>query len=439
MDDFRKYRSRDSGAILTDGAAFGDISLIETDATRSHLSPTMTGTETFSNAFAKVDYKALHKANVCSAIRSLDKQARHASNGVPFAGPETDLALMLSKEGNIVASRTQNMPVGLKRKASAKGAEIKVGSRTGVVKHELGRGSYGVVVLLDAAQQGVIAVKAQCPTDCLAWEYVLMKRLQERTKNHAPFPKPLSFVSLSDGALLSMSVGSQNGMNLVDINNVYQVNEGGPVPELIALHYTARMLKHIETLHWHGKMLHCDVKPDNWVMMASNSAYSGCTELVEASDLMLVDFGRAIDLTAAAKEGVDPMDVKLSGHAAAEDMACAAMRMNLGWSFDIDTFGICASAHVLLYGSHIEMDIVRPSKRWKLRKRLRRYWQNELWTEIFDTLLNLDDISQTAIGSRPRSLRLLRGKFEAHLGTRAKELESLLKHQARILPNRRLS
>lgn len=66
-----------------------------------------------------------------------------------------------------------------------------------------------------------------------------------------------------------MTAGSKNGMNLVDKSNIYKVREGGPVPELIAMHYTARMLKHIELLHWHGKMLHCDAKPDNWVMAAS--------------------------------------------------------------------------------------------------------------------------------------------------------------------------
>jgi hypothetical protein len=92
--------------------------------------------------------------------------------------------------------------------------------------------------------------------------------------------------------------------------------------------------------------------------------------VVECADLKLVDFGRAVDLTSGIDEGVDRMDFKLSGETGDPGMACAAMRMNLGWSFDADTFGICASAHVLLYGSHIEVDMDR-SKRWKIRKSLR--------------------------------------------------------------------
>jgi checkpoint serine/threonine-protein kinase len=145
-----------------------------------------------------------------------------------------------------------------------------------------------------------------------------------------------------------------------------------------------------------------------------------------------------VDLKAAAKPGTDPMDVRLEGEASEEDMACVAMRKGLSWSFDADTFGICASAHVLLYGTHIDIDYNPSTKRWKPRKPLRRYWQKDLWNEFFDTLLNLDELSQTALGSRPGSLRDLRKKFEAHVRGRSSELESLLRHQDRVLPSSRI-
>ena len=431
IDDFRKYRPPDSGSILTDGAAFGDISIIDLDATRMRQSPDLSEIGTFRKR-SHADYKSLHNDDVNLSLRHLNNAAHPMVDSTPFADPETDLVATLSKKGSVVELPNQALPRGLRRKTSTQGEEIKVGSRTGIVKQELGRGSYGVVVLLDSEREGVIAVKAQSPTDCLAWEYIVMKRLEERCRIEPyPFPRPLSFVSLADGAMLGMTAGSQNGMNLVDISNVYKVQEGCQVPELIALHYTAMMLKHIETLHWHGQILHCDVKPDNWVLVASSSAYEGCSEVVECADLMLVDFGRAVDLTSGKQEGIDPMDFKLSGETSDPGTACAAMRMNLPWSFDADTFGICASAHVLLYGSHMEMDINR-SKRWKIRKPLRRYWQKDLWTDFFDSLLN------DAIASRPGSLRQRREKIDEYLKTKAKDLEYLLKHQARILPKKRL-
>ena len=133
------------------------------------------------------------------------------------------------------------------------------------------------------------------------------------------------------------------------------------------------------------------------------------------------------------------MDVRLEGEAAEEDMACVSMRKGLSWSFDADTFGICASAHVLLYGTHIQIDYDPSTKRWKPHKPLRRYWQKDQWNEFFETLLNLDEVSQTALGSRPGNVRDLRKKLEAHVRDRSSELESLLKHQARVLPCARIT
>ena len=87
---------------------------------------------------------------------------------------------------------------------------------------------------------------------------------------------------------------------------------------------------------------------------------------------MLVDFGRAVDLKAAAKSGIDPLDVRLQGKASDDEMLCLAMRKDLSWSFDTDTYRVCASAHVLLYGTHMEIEMNPSTKRWKHRKPLRR-------------------------------------------------------------------
>lgn len=225
----------------------------------------------------------------------------------------------------------------------------------------------------------------------------------------------------------SMTAASESGLNLVDVVNLYKSRLGENVPELLALHYTARMLCHVETLHWHGKILHCDVKPDNWVLCTSSG--------VPASDLTLVDFGRAVDLKELAREGSDALDIKLVGAASEKDMQCAAMRKDRPWSLDADTFGICASAHVLLFGTHIEVEQDR-DRRWKPRQRFRRYWQVELWGELFDTLLNTEE--GMVIGSRPRSLKALRKQLEAYLDKQRHQVDEVLLRQARMLPLSRL-
>ena len=54
-----------------------------------------------------------------------------------------------------------------------------------------------------------------------------------------------------------MTCRSQSGLNLVDLVNVYKMKEGAlGVPELVVLHYMIQvLLKHIEALHWQGKIL----------------------------------------------------------------------------------------------------------------------------------------------------------------------------------------
>ena len=115
------------------------------------------------------------------------------------------------------------VPQRLKAKKSTTGAGINIGKTTGIVQHELGRGAYGVVALLETTEDTMIAVKAQSPTGCLSWEYRVLEMLVERMKGQCQlfFPRPLSFMSLSDGALLSMTAGSKSGLNLVDLSNVY--------------------------------------------------------------------------------------------------------------------------------------------------------------------------------------------------------------------------
>lgn len=415
--------------VITENARFGDISRIDANTN-------------FAIEEEPVQYDEQHSEDIDAALRETMKEAARGSGC------------------DIIDHRRVAMPRGLLQKLPTKGIEIEIGSVVAKVKHELGRGAYGVVLLCDSndgAQEFSSALKVQTPTGCLAWEFDILRKIEDRlpqlegptkrassrrrrsrddadnSESMPPFPRALSFVNFSDGGLLSMTAGSSSGLNLVDVVNAHRGTGGGPVPEVIAIHYTAIMLKHVESLHFYGKILHCDIKPDNWVLTASTgSCGTECDAEVAGADLMLVDFGRAIDLTTADEGPRDPKKIKLCGDASAKDMACAAMREGLPWAADIDTYGICSSAFVLLYGFHMDIEKDRMNKRWKPHKPLRRYWNKALWKEMFDTLLNED-------GSDPNSLRALRKSFEGYLdeGNRKKDLEAELKHQASILPKKR--
>ena len=72
----------------------------------------------------------------------------------------------------------------------------------------------------------------------------------------------------------------------------------------------------------------------------------------------------------------------------ANEFWCIEMRNNQPWSYQIDSFAVCACAHFMLYaGNYIEVESV--GGRWKAQSNLKRYWAEELWTEVFDILLNV--------------------------------------------------
>ena len=105
---------------------------------------------------------------------------------------------------------------------------------------------------------------------------------------------------------------------------------------------------------------------------------------------MLVDFGRSIDLEKVASRGSDPLNTQFNGRIAAEDMECVSMRKGLPWGVDLDLYGVAASSFILLFGSHMEVTQGTGGGKWRPHKSLRRYWQRELWSLLFDTLLNFD-------------------------------------------------
>uniref|UniRef100_K3WKL9 Protein kinase domain-containing protein n=1 Tax=Globisporangium ultimum (strain ATCC 200006 / CBS 805.95 / DAOM BR144) TaxID=431595 RepID=K3WKL9_GLOUD len=153
------------------------------------------------------------------------------------------------------------------------------------------------------------------------------------------------------------------------------------------------MLHSIELLH-RAKVLHGDLKPDNWLIVP------GCTSAIlsgprnsdkadckyRAGDLSLIDFGRSIDLT------FFPEGTTFIGDCHTKGFQTTEMISNKPWTKQIDTFGICATAHCMLFGDY--MDVVCCKDRsgvehWAIKKTLKRYWGVDMWKEFFDTLLNV--------------------------------------------------
>ncbi|CAJ1966981.1 unnamed protein product [Cylindrotheca closterium] len=383
---------------------------------------------------ASVDYLKVHEHESQEALQHLQR-----SSVVPRSN--VSLTDLLSSAGDSFDLPHLLVPKLLLRKSVIPSkAKLCIGGKySGRICNELGRGTYGVVVLMKKHKtEEVMAVKSQTPTSCLALEYQNLRRLEERVSSKQgchPFPKPLSFISLADGGILTMTAGSKSGLNLVDMVNIYRVKLGETVPELLALHYTSRMLKHIETMHRHGRILHCDVKPDNFVLCKLDCPDNAYRQ-IEYSDLFLVDFGRSVDLDLYSNQFRDARNAMFRGNASCPEARCIAMRNGMPWSYDIDTFGILSSAHILLFGNHMELRQSRDS-RWHIQHRFRRYWNKDLWSEIFNSLMYPDEETGFALESRVRNLRSLYEKINDCIKGDEAKITALLKRQAALLPKRR--
>ena len=156
---------------------------------------------------------------------------------------------------------------------------------------------------------------------------------------------------------------------------------------------------------------------------------------VEFSELALVDFGNAIDLAELTSES-NREKISICGSAARKDMECIAMRDGQSWCHDADTYGVLCCAHVLLYGTHLELKKIDRNK-WVTSTSLKRYWKEDLWKEVFDTLLT--PCNPPSLSSTPRgaNLRMLRQKIDSYLKVEAKSVQYLLSRQANILPDSR--
>jgi checkpoint serine/threonine-protein kinase len=188
---------------------------------------------------------------------------------------------------------------------------------------------------------------------------------------------------------------------------------GKPFPEPLAVYYAIRMLRSIERIHA-ANVLHGDIKPDNWLIasgrpdpeLASKIEFRVRQYECDAGDLCLIDFGRAIDLSAY------PPGTRFVGDCHTKGFQCVEMLSSRPWTFQIDTFGFLGTIHCMLFGDYMKVrcqKIRGVPARWAISKPFKRYWQVDMWTEIFDELLNIRSCSEQP------SLTKLRLRLEDYL------------------------
>ena len=311
-------------------------------------------------------------------------------------------------------------------------------SKTYTIRRELGKGAFAPVYLAheeDEDLEQLVAIKCEHPPT--AWEFHIMSLLQKRLpRSHRASPsllKPHALHLFADEAYLVESYLDQG--TLLDLVNLAKSdpapgNTTGTLDESIAMFFTIELLRTVEAMHSVG-ILHGDLKADNCLVRLSKSSededwdptYQPDGSLGWASKgLCLIDFGRGIDMRTFKP------DVQFVADWKTGKQDCVEMRELRPWTYQVDYYGIAGVVHSLLFGKYIEdmaiddKDVaavgIGAKKKYRLREGLKRYWQAELWTPLFEILLNPNShVDGEEGGKMPvtRGLRVCREAMERWL------------------------
>lgn len=250
------------------------------------------------------------------------------------------------------------------------------------LKYMLGRGGYGVVYLAEYPQGNLKAVKVEAPA--MEWEFYILSALHQRLPDSARrrIVSPEAAYVFQDESYLILNYVPQG--TILDVVNMY-ANQNELVDEAVCIYLTTILLQIVENLHAVG-VIHGDLKADNCMVNFESTAplgdYSPTDAAWNKKGLILIDFGRAIDLTLYG----NPDTVQFVSNWETDEQDCPQMALGEPWRFEADYYGIAAIIHTMLFGQYIEVRI--ENGRHVLKHTWKRYWQTQLWEPIFDLLLN---------------------------------------------------
>ena len=278
-------------------------------------------------------------------------------------------------------------------------------------------------------RQPLEAIKTEQPPT--PWEFYILRLLQDRlghaSKTMESIIQAHECHLFRDECYLVLKYYAQGTLlNLVNVVKAENVKAGKPVDgqgleEPLAMFFAVELLRILETVHSVG-ILHGDVKADNCLVRFEKgeiiapygyAVENGGGTGWESKGLTLIDFGRGIDTRAFRK------DVGFIADWPTCPQDCAEIRECRPWTYQIDYFGAAGVIHSLLFGKYIDTVStgggLGKAKEWRLKENFKRYWQGEIWSEVFAVLLNPGAVGDGEKMPTQRNVRRVRERMEAWL------------------------
>ncbi|KAJ9608679.1 protein kinase [Cladophialophora chaetospira] len=351
-------------------------------------------------------------------------------------------------------------------------------TRVYAVKRELGQGAFAPVYLVDSydpgeaqeadendkenkspptfgsalvAREPLEALKTESPPGTLVWEFHILRTVKQRLGSAARTMQSIVFAHechlYRDEAFIVLQYSSQGTLlDLINAARNESLKAGKPaegIDEVAAMWFAVELLRIVEDLHRIG-ILHGDLKGDNCLVRLNTSE-----DLITSFDpegnygwssrgLKLIDFGRGID-TRMFKS-----NAQFIADWASCPQDCAEIRECRPWKWQIDYHGAAGIIHSLLFGKYIEtVPTIASSlgpgqkKEWKLKETLKRYWEKDIWGEVFSTLLNPGSVldgEEMPIQGNLKRVRVRMEKYLVEEGERAgRDLRGSLRRLERLV------
>ncbi|KAM5430274.1 protein kinase [Microsporum canis] len=295
-------------------------------------------------------------------------------------------------------------------------------------------------VLRDIERKPLEALKVESDPPS-AWEFYMLQTARNRIENSSHYRRAKdSIVQCHEMHLFKdESILVEDYLNqgtLLDLINIRTESAGGVAPsdqgleEVVIMFFAVELFRTVEALHSCG-ILHGDIKADNCLVRLTESTSATAIpsprsgSLLDDDDgvrpedgnveyspsglygwknkgLTLIDFGRGIDMRVFKPEVQFVADWKVGQH------ECAEMRECRPWTYQVDLYGLAGTIYIMLFGKYMEVSQVTertsngpgsPSivgnghglgaqKTYRIKESLKRYWEREIWADVFDLLLN---------------------------------------------------